>query len=1491
VQFIESALTILGFLTKDIVSNSSEIVQNFAKSSFNSDQMASLLAVLLRDLDQEKSSTEIGAISTVFDDSLNRIYLDFSYEISKLVQNVLAQGYFSTQIQNFFLQQLGIDLGVAAGRWPMGLYPRTLAVLIQTLLLKPDRENIIVIILKRVLETLTEDTCNSSNPHQNYSDIPVEQAQAIVFLFHTLSLMQKKQIMIDCSRALITVSKKLKGKEIKRPHQVISLGRLLLFFDYFIRQLYEPGLNLISQIQYNIFNDDGASNNSGNLGNSESNSRLKMKLSDSMMRSTDSVGDRNMLGGLSASETMSEPPNTKPLPPARMFCDCCGVEKILEANDTSEEEEGGEGPKPKYYNLISCEPNYQENPRLDGLAMNFLMNKNESSTGTQKDAKMDYVEIIDAILKIAELPIVLTSSSQSKSTGRSSSTSSSPVSYSGSVYYVQYFLNRLILGLPPPQEYLESLKDTEVTDSLFLDSPARVFYLIIWVPRLQHRVYSSWIRDVLCKQGLVAAQAEDLAKSVTLSPRILMNILNKSIDWIEFLSSPAHNREAFNFAYFYGIEAGLFHSFANIDEISEDEELLIALIRILEASLQAVQGSILAPVMQTLKAKIEESKDARRFNEVEWKKSACHLISVSSSFLMNNPMSSIVLKHVDPDLKLQLEHCATDDFDSFPDLSGNPFKSDILPTESYLLATIEGHMSSENGSLRHILATSVKLIGGAIWGKSTRTPKIVREQLSALMMPLLLDRSVEFLGEMLGSIIDSVQSSQSLQKTDAPLNPKLVELIGRLTLRAICYPQLRAAVKETSQDAFVEESLQGLMTIMMMKENKENQSSEFADSFLSIIVSDSGSILSALLNLLMSTKNEKVLTKVCEFLSLIFNRETSEKNSKKVIDVMCKELKNLEELPERIFSTELLKQDNVVEAVCTFFSNLVSLAGKTNQEQRIVPNLLNKTLDVMKKNVDLGTKGSGEKNILNLAAFQHVLKVVIQMASLCDSEEGHCKLFRQMIEWLYDFTDDMEAQMNIAIDSCLPSVSNSNVSDEAVTKHPTLQAIMTIMEYMLDLGRALQNVASQNPSLISSGVAGKSSLSAFQLRLYEKDREPTPGTSSPPNEIEDTFDLCEDEIGADEPGEDEESAAEDSDDEGLNSKLCTYTVTLKEFMAQHWYHCHTCGMVDGVGVCSICARVCHRGHDVTYSKFGSFFCDCGARADGNCLALLRRPNLSVSETGTAPAASESNVMPLGSSSAAGGGTSYNPFLSEIANSGPPLMSFSDQTDGTGRRASSPTLASDSTKAGTTSGLGKEGSGKKEGLIRMKSSFKWEELMTAFRAYGEHLPLETIIKLKSAVNRLASLKTPIGAFIRVQDALESLRQGKDGQFDFSTRDDLMVPTLGSQEGAFENIKMTFNGDQGSLIRQLISSQVIRRTAIAGLSAPTARRHYLAMSQEKGKLTVLQLGALLLGADSGKKKLTLPKLASVTVPFTVLTMASNQLRDDVLAVCGLKVIEQR
>lgn len=71
----------------------------------------------------------------------------------------------------------------------------------------------------------------------------------------------------------------------------------------------------------------------------------------------------------------------------------------------------------------------------------------------------------------------------------------------------------------------------------------------------------------------------------------------------------------------------------------------------------------------------------------------------------------------------------------------------------------------------------------------------------------------------------------------------------------------------------------------------------------------------------------------------------------------------------------------------------------------------------------------------------------------------------------------------------------------------------------------------------------------------------------------------------------------------------------------------------------------------------------------------------------------------------------------------------------------------------------------------------------------------------------------------------------------------MPTLGSQEGAFENVRMNYSGDQGQTIRQLISAHVLRRVAMCVLSSPHGRRQHLAVSHEKGKVSFTALcGAL-------------------------------------------------
>lgn len=113
-----------------------------------------------------------------------------------------------------------------------------------------------------------------------------------------------------------------------------------------------------------------------------------------------------------------------------------------------------------------------------------------------------------------------------------------------------------------------------------------------------------------------------------------------------------------------------------------------------------------------------------------------------------------------------------------------------------------------------------------------------------------------------------------------------------------------------------------------------------------------------------------------------------------------------------------------------------------------------------------------------------------------------------------------------------------------------------------------------------------------------------PGSNVPSQNIYDECvvmlnDLCEVENIIDE----EETTQEESDDDMHSYSLCTFVSTQRDFVNQHWYYCYTCKMTDGIGVCSVCAQICHKNHDISYAKYGNFFCDCGAKEDGSCLAL------------------------------------------------------------------------------------------------------------------------------------------------------------------------------------------------------------------------------------------------------------------------------------------------
>lgn len=78
------------------------------------------------------------------------------------------------------------------------------------------------------------------------SDLNVEHAQLLLFLFHSLQLMQKKSVLLSVTAALVTVAPVINTP--LKDTQVLHLARLLLVFDYLMKNLYEAPQILVEQV-------------------------------------------------------------------------------------------------------------------------------------------------------------------------------------------------------------------------------------------------------------------------------------------------------------------------------------------------------------------------------------------------------------------------------------------------------------------------------------------------------------------------------------------------------------------------------------------------------------------------------------------------------------------------------------------------------------------------------------------------------------------------------------------------------------------------------------------------------------------------------------------------------------------------------------------------------------------------------------------------------------------------------------------------------------------------------------------------------------------------------------------------------------------------------------------------------------------------------------------------------------------------------------------
>lgn len=159
-------------------------------------------------------------------------------------------------------------------------------------------------------------------------------------------------------------------------------------------------------------------------------------------------------------------------------------------------------------------------------------------------------------------------------------------------------------------------------------------------------------------------------------------------------------------------------------------------------------------------------------------------------------------------------------------------------------------------------------------------------------------------------------------------------------------------------------------------------------------------------------------------------------------------------------------------------------------------------------------------------------------------------------------------------------------------------------------------------------------------------------------------------------------------------------------------------------------------------------------------------------------------------------------------------------------------------------------------------------------------IDFFLKLKDAFHKSFQNSSNIGIYFSMKQKLRDLHtHQKYGEYDSSLF--LMSPTL--YEGLFENIRNNFNGDQASLIKQLINSSSVRRNFFCCMFQSKADQ--LLAFYDKNKLNIYSLSQLF-KTNCIKQKPCMIKLNSIPISYLALSLTNNLIREDLLAVVGLK-----
>lgn len=270
-EYLELASIIFRFLDTKLGDAENKFLLKYVKHGLSEQQMV-LLANILKDLDSDvqmavNNNVQATAISKEpSNDAANAAVrwmscmVDFSSSIGKYMHNMISNGILSESLSSILLQNLNVSpWSTETNTWPLEVYSRIISVVVQILLLKPsqEKEAACLSVWHRLVNTLVEGVCGPNNSQfDDYEDLNIEHAQMLLFLFHSLNLMQKKSVLLLVAGGIIRcaeVCRNISPEKPLRDNQLILLSRLLLFFEYLMKHLYSPPNILLEQVSWNLF--------------------------------------------------------------------------------------------------------------------------------------------------------------------------------------------------------------------------------------------------------------------------------------------------------------------------------------------------------------------------------------------------------------------------------------------------------------------------------------------------------------------------------------------------------------------------------------------------------------------------------------------------------------------------------------------------------------------------------------------------------------------------------------------------------------------------------------------------------------------------------------------------------------------------------------------------------------------------------------------------------------------------------------------------------------------------------------------------------------------------------------------------------------------------------------------------------------------------------------------------------------------------------------